>query len=118
MIAGMLAMLWLGKTIANLVLQSGKRRRTNKDAVLFGDKRWSDGVEARVQGGFYVQIGSYQSILLAVQSGFLSSRAQYRWSLPGSRHAFNFPRYDVLGLLYYNNVESSILCSGKVAIQG
>ena len=117
MIAGMLAMLWLGRLIANLVLQSGKRRRTNKDGVLFRDKRWSDGVKARVQRGFYVQIGSYQSILLAIQRGFLSSRAHYRWSLPSSRYAFNLPRYDVLGLLYYNNVESSILCCGKVAIQ-
>lgn len=98
MIAGIFTSLWLGEAIANLVFQSGKRRRTDKAGGLFREKRWSKGVKARVQDGFSVQSGPYQSILLAIPRDFSSSRAHYKWYLPGSRYAFNLARYDVLGI--------------------
>ena len=109
MIAGMLAILGLWETIANSVLQSGKQKRINEAGVQFKEKRWSDGVKARGRQRIYVQSGSHQSILLAIQWKSLSSRAHYRWCLPGSRYAFNLPKYDVLGLPFYNNVVSTAI---------
>ena len=110
MIAGMLVMLWLGETMANAVFQSGKRRRINEAGVLFRVKRWSDGVKARDQEGVYVQICSYQSILLAIQRGLCLLRV-CKLIATGTfqlKYAFKLSRYDVIGSPSYNRLVSPI----------